>query len=262
MSYIKKGRELEYEMKLKEVCQEYNESQAWKGHVILCPGGGYRWLSPREEMPVAEAFAKQGWKPWILYYTVSDSENVLGNLPLFEAAEAVRRVREVSLQKPVLLCGFSAGAHVAASLGVHWNDRNLFPEWELRIQRPDALILCYPVITSGKYAHRGSIQMLAGETNADYFSLENYVSDDTPPTFLWHTASDHTVPVQNSLLFAAQLAQHQIPFELHIYPYGEHGLSLATKETEEPAKKRYADSHVAGWFWQCMEWLKLIERMI
>ncbi len=261
-------------------------SQEWKGNIIICPGGGYQWHSPREAGPVAEAFAGAGWKPWILYYPVLDKEETggeaperaaearavqqkagrieaggggecLGIAPLLHAASAVKRVREDWPHKPVILCGFSAGGHVAASLGVHWNDSSLFSEEEQRCIRPDGLVLCYPVITSGLYAHQGSMKMLAGEEDSrrDYFSLERYVSSQTPPAFIWHTAADRDVPVQNTLLFAEGLAREGVPFELHIYPEGEHGLSLATKEVEEPAKGRFADVHVAGWFGQCAEWL-------
>lgn len=133
-----------------------------KGNVIICPGGAYRWHSPREALPVAKAFAAQGWKPWILYYKVSVHGEVLGTAPLCQAAAAVRKVRAASPGRPVILCGFSAGGHVAASLGVHWNDEHLFAWEDCSVIRPDGLILGYPVITAGKYAHRESMEMLAG----------------------------------------------------------------------------------------------------
>lgn len=250
-----------------------------KGNVIICPGGAYRWHSPREALPVAKAFAAQGWKPWILYYKVSVHGEVLGTAPLCQAAAAVRKVRAASPGRPVILCGFSAGGHVAASLGVHWNDEHLFAGEDRSVIRPDGLILGYPVITAGKYAHRESMEMLAGpdpaaaeedSAGADpaaaegdpagpgYYGLEAYVDAQTPPAFIWHTAGDSTVAVQNSLCFAESLAAKGVPFELHIYPYGEHGLSLATREVEEAEKQRYADPHVAGWFDQCAQWLDLV----
>ena len=191
---------------------------------------------------------------------------------------------------------------MAASLGVHWNDEHLFAGEDRSVIRPDGLILGYPVITAGKYAHRESMEMLAGPdpaaaeedsagsdsaaaedsagsnpaaaegnpTGSDsaaaerasagpgYYSLEAYVDAQTPPAFIWHTAGDSTVAVQNSLCFAESLAAKGVPFELHIYPYGEHGLSLATREVEEAEKQRYADPHVAGWFDQCAQWLDLV----
>ena len=254
-------------------------SECIKGNVIICPGGAYRWHSPREALPVAKAFAAQGWKPWILYYTVSVHGETLGTAPLCQAAGAVRRVRAASPGRPVILCGFSAGGHVAASLGVHWNDECLFAGEDRSVIRPDGLILGYPVITAGKYAHRESMEMLAGPDPAaveedsagsdpaaaegdpagpGYYGLEAYVDAQTPPAFIWHTAGDSTVAVQNSLCFAESLAAKGVPFEMHIYPYGEHGLSLATMEVEEPEKHRYADAHVAGWFEQCVQWLDLV----
>ena len=238
-----------------------------KGNVIICPGGAYRWHSPREALPVAKAFAAQGWKPWILYYKVSVHGEVLGTAPLCQAAAAVRKVRAASPGRPVILCGFSAGGHVAASLGVHWNDEHLFAGEDCSVIRPDGLILGYPVITAGKYAHRESMEMLAGPDPAaaegnlagpGYYGLEAHVDAQTPPAFIWHTAGDSTVAVQNSLCFAESLAAKGVPFEMHIYPYGEHGLSLATMEVEEPEKHRYADAHVAGWFEQCVQWLDLV----
>lgn len=242
-------------------------SECIKGNVIICPGGAYRWHSPREALPVAKAFAAQGWKPWILYYTVSVHGETLGTAPLCQAAGAVRRVRAASPGRPVILCGFSAGGHVAASLGVHWNDECLFAGEDRSVIRPDGLILGYPVITAGKYAHRESMEMLAGPDPAaaegnlagpGYYGLEAHVDEQTPPAFIWHTAGDSTVAVQNSLCFAESLAAKGVPFEMHIYPYGEHGLSLATMEVEEPEKHRYADAHVAGWFEQCVQWLDLV----
>lgn len=228
------------------------------GFIVICPGGGYEFLSPRESTPVAEAFWAAGWQPFVLQYTTGQQ---LGNKPLLELAAAVRQIRKQAQlagqsDKPIFVCGFSAGGHVAASLGVHWNDLKLFSaEVELDLHKPTGLILCYPVISAGKYAHQASIAALAGQEDPSYFSLENYISTATPPTFLWHTMTDETVPVQNTMLFASGLIKFNIPTEVHIYPAGPHGLSLATEAVAEPEKGRFADPHVAGWFRQCLEWL-------
>ena len=130
---------------------------------------------------MARAFAARGWKPWVLYYPVAGQEDErscagtqspleeirgwlheipLGTAPLLSAADAMRRVRAAAAGKPVILCGFSAGAHVAASLGVHWKDGGLFSAEDQAAVRPDALILGYPVITAGEYAHQESICLL------------------------------------------------------------------------------------------------------
>ena len=117
------------------------------------------------------------------------------------------------------------------------------------------MILGYPVITAGRYAHRGSIENLTGADDPAWFSLEKQVTADTPPVFFWHTVTDPEVPVQNSLLLADALSAAGIRYEMHLYPRGVHGLSLATPEVDEPAKHRLADPHIAGWFGQCLEWL-------
>lgn len=223
---------------------------AARGTVLICPGGGYHWLSPREAEPVAAAFRKGGWNSAVLTYTVrAPGAEPLGTLPLRQLGEAAAWLRE---NRPglVIVCGFSAGGHLAASLGVHWQ--------QLSLPRPDALVLGYPVITAGPYAHRGSIQNLTDGDEADFFSLEKHAGKQVPPAFLWHTVTDPDVPVQNSLLMAEALAKAGVPYELHLYSHGTHGLSLATPEVEEPAKNRFADPHIAGWFDLCLDWLSTL----
>jgi acetyl esterase/lipase len=204
------------------------------------------------------AFQAQGWQSYVLSYSIEGEE--LGTLPLRQVAWAVRslRARVGGQGNPIVVCGFSAGGHLAASLGVHWNDATVFPCKEERaLQRPDALILGYPVITTGKYAHVQSIDRLVGRGERCYFSLEKYVSESTPPTFLWHTANDSEVSVQNSLVFASALSCFRVPWEMHVFPYGQHGLSLATQEVAEPEKGRFADAHVANWFFLSIQWLQI-----
>jgi acetyl esterase/lipase len=257
------------------IAQPLGQNSAWleytgdfaetAGVVIICPGGGYGWHSPRESYPIARVFGEAGYRPYILYYSVGE---YLGTAPLEEAAEALRYVRQRQAGGPVFINGFSAGAHVAASLAVHWNNPRVFPDAKLRpLQRPDGCILCYPVISAGEFAHKESINRLVGDAagktvpaaapSRDFFSLERHVSPDTPPCFLWHTAADESVPVKNSLLFAEALVQQGVEAELHIYPRGVHGLSLATEEVTEWEKGRLPDEHVAGWVRECIQWLRL-----
>ncbi|WP_243116711.1 alpha/beta hydrolase [Marinisporobacter balticus] len=232
-----------------------------KGAIIICPGGGYKFISTREGQPVADAFSASDWQVFVLSYSTGEN---LWTKPLKELAWAVRKVKEHAIEidiegKPIIVCGFSAGGHLVASLGVHWNDPNMFGLDSMN--KPDALILCYPVITTGRYAHRESIKALVGERDGSYFSLEKYISKNTPPTFLWHTMADETVSVQNTILFAQGLANHGIPAEVHLYPYGVHGLSLATDAVAELEKGRLPDIHVAGWFEQCIQWLDTINKV-
>ncbi len=217
-----------------------------KGVVVICPGGGYEWLSPREAEPVAAAFAAGGWVPAVLSYTVGDN---LGTQPMRQLSEAVAVLRARNSGLPVTACGFSCGGHLVASLGVHATTEGL--------EAPDAMILCYPVITAGPYAHAASIRRLTGAKDPAYFSLECHVTPATPPAFLWHTVSDPEVPVQNSLLMAEALSRARVPYELHLFPHGAHGLSLATPEVDEPEKHRLADPHIAEWFRLCLDWLNL-----
>ncbi len=222
--------------------------------ILICPGGGYGFRSPRESEPVALRFNAAGFHAFVLQYSVAPRRHPL---PLLDVSRAVGLLREnVDAWKihpgRIALCGFSAGAHLAASLGV-LRDRYEEP----KLNRPDALILSYPVITSGIFAHKGSFENLLGPGASaealEALSLELHVSAKTPPTFLWHTWADEAVPLENSLLFAGALRRAGVPFEFHVYPKGGHGLSLATGETSEAGRE--PDLHVSSWMPLCLEWL-------
>lgn len=212
--------------------------------VLICPGGAYAWISEREAEPVAASFLAAGCNAYVLSYTVAES----GRFPcaLIEAFEAIRLIRgnasdSHSDPNRIWICGFSAGGHLAASAGILWNHpfvRGLgFPDGK---HRPDGMILGYPVITSGTFSHRESIRNLLGESaNEETLalnSLERQVTGDVPPTFLWHTAADQSVPVQNSLFLADALIRHRVETEVHIYPRGEHGLSTARYDVLTPGR--------------------------
>ena len=228
-----------------------------KAIIVICPGGAYRWLSPRESEPVARTFEAMGYETNILRYTVhaEGDPEPLGLGPVRELSERVAQLRKTAGGAPIFVCGFSAGGHLAATLGVHWK--------ALGLSRPDGLILCYPVITAEEgLCNAESIQSIASEERREFFSLEKHVSPDTPPTFLWHTAEDHSVPAENSLMFAMALKRAGVPFEMHIYPFGEHGLSLATDEVAEYEKDRLPDRHVAGWVRECGDWIEAVLKTI
>ncbi|MBF9016794.1 MULTISPECIES: alpha/beta hydrolase [unclassified Oceanispirochaeta] len=232
--------------------------------VLICPGGGYGFTSPREAEPVARAYNDQGFHALILHYRTAPHKHPA---PLLDVSNTLALLRQNAWElnvdpEKIIVCGFSAGGHLAASLGVHWNKEYLQNEiCSSRGQnRPNALILSYPVISSGEDAHRGSFDNLLGE-NADAqlleeMSLEKQVGNQTPPAFLWHTADDASVPVENSFLFAKALKKENIPFELHIYPSGPHGLSLATAETDESGDTSMTVPHVQGWLELSARWIK------
>jgi acetyl esterase/lipase len=230
--------------------------------VLICPGGGYTMVSFREGEPLALSFMARGFNAFVLDYEVAPVRYPAALLQVSAAAALIRaKAKEFHADADkVAVCGFSAGGHLAGSLGVFWNDP--FIRETLSIEnganRPNALILGYPVITAGESAHRGSFESLLGDDApaelVEKMALEKQVNVDVPPTFLWHTSNDDCVPVENSLLFAGALTQFDIPFELHIYPKGNHGLSLCSRQTDAAGN---TDDHVGSWFGLCCEWLEL-----
>jgi acetyl esterase/lipase len=221
------------------------------GAVLVCPGGAYVGRAPSEGENVAKRFNKAGYNAFVVYYRTSPHRHPA---PFMDASRALRIIRSRAGEWKVdphhiAVCGFSAGGHLAASLGVHfgkWLQQN--PDSVDRLSgRPDALILCYPVITAPPLGHRGSFANLLGENPkpelVTLMSLEQQVSDSTPPAFLWHTAPDD-VKVENSLLFAGALSKHKVPFEIHVFHKGPHGLNIAED-----------DPHVGSWVNLCCQWL-------
>ncbi len=237
--------------------------------VVICPGGGYIRTSDREAEPVAMPFLAAGVHACILRYSVSPA---CFPVALVQLAKAVALIRENAAAwhvdaNRIAVMGFSAGGHLAASLGVFWQ-RDLLagaaghsPEQI----KPDGMLLCYPVITAGAHCHAGSFEaLLGGEANLperrDLVSLEKQVTPHTPPAFLWHTFEDDAVPVENSLLLMDALRKSGVPFEAHIYPKGPHGLSLATRLTDratEPGSMT-ANPEVRGWIDLAVRWLSAL----
>jgi len=236
-----------------------------RGAVLVCPGGGYGHTSPREAEAVAIQFNAAGFHAFVLYYSVAPRRHPQPILDLSRAMCIIRENAEEWKVDPnkIAVCGFSAGGHLAASLGVHWTKPYIQNAEGIKEQmnRPNALILCYPVITFGEFTHKGSVMNLLGDDaiNSELLnemSLENQVNENTPPSFLWHTFEDKAVPVENSLMFAQALRKNKIPFEMHIYPSGSHGLSLANEETSTSSSQIIPQ--VATWMGLCVTWLKKV----
>ncbi len=246
-------------------------STATRPAVIICPGGGYAMVSPREAEPVALAFMRMGYHAFVLTYSVQGDAciemtgkvpaDALGMQPLCEVAEVMQVVRANAedwrvIPNNIAVCGFSAGAHLAGSLGTLYANADLCAALHTTPAqlRPDAMILSYPVISEGEFAHVNSFLHLVGEGAPqdvrDLYSLEKNVDANTPPAFLWHTVDDAVVPVENSLLMAGALQKNKVPFEMHLFDSGEHGLSLCSAAVNTP------NPHAAAWLPLCEEWLK------
>lgn len=242
--------------------------------VVICPGGGYEFCSEREAEPVALRFLAEGFNAFVLWYRVgAEPEDKPRNqeasawygkaaentypLPQQDAAAAVAYVRRRAAQwhtdpNRIAIMGFSAGGHLAASLAGLWQHAELWQELGLAPEdvRPNAAVLCYPVICADEDAHRGSFEHLSGTRDVSAhqrYSALNWVSADFPPTFLWHTYTDQSVPVKNSLRMALALADAGVFTEMHVYPRGLHGLSLCNDQTSAAWNEAMQQAECAEW---------------
>ncbi|MGH0053694.1 MAG: alpha/beta hydrolase [Sphaerochaetaceae bacterium] len=209
--------------------------------LVICPGGGYRLRSERERDPVALHFLAMSYNVFILDYSVQEAAKDLN--PLLEASDAFIKIREHAFEwmcdpTRVAIIGFSAGGHLAASLALLHNHPLLVEKQKIvdENNKPDAAILCYPVISGGQYAHEESLDWVSGKDPSlrSLLSLENQVNKDAAPLFIWHTVTDGSVPVENSLLLAMSLQKAKVPYELHLFESGDHGLSMCTEEVGTP----------------------------
>ncbi len=233
--------------------------------VIICPGGAYHGISDREAEPIALNFAAKDFNAIVLRYSCAP---ITFPCQLLELSAAVAMVREnadewnVDINK-IIVAGFSAGGHLAATLGCYWNKDFVkdFFGFAGGENKPDGLILCYPVITSGEMAHRFSFELLLGDKKDDeealeMVSLEKQVNDDTPKTFIWHTFEDTGVPVENSYLFASALKKYNIQTEMHIFPRGDHALSLCTDSVFAPGHYNGEADECRAWFEMAVRWIE------
>lgn len=229
--------------------------------IVICPGGAYYFKSDREAEPIALRYLAYGMQAFVLQYSVRPSRFPSAMLELAEAVRIIREhAKEWDIDK-VIVCGFSAGGHLCASLGTKWNTelvRQYFGA-DYALCKPDGMILAYPVITMGEFTHEESRDNLLRDTEytPEEVSLEKCVDQDTIPAFVWSTFEDTAVPCENSLLLCEALRRYHIPFELHIYEKGEHGIALADQETLNEPYQIQPDN--ANWVEMSVHWTKRLE---
>ncbi len=227
--------------------------------VIICPGGGYRFLAyDLEGTDVAKWFNSKGIAAIILKYRLPISKSNITNhkSPLLDAQRAIRLTRYHAYEwningDKIGIMGFSAGGHLASTAGTHFDDgdEKANDPIETMSSRPDFMILLYPVVTFTKpFMHPGSSNRLLGEnpdsTLLEYYSNELHVTKDTPPTFIVHSGDDPAAPVENSLVFYSALKDKGVPAEMHLYQGGTHGYSLAIDQ-----------GYWKSWTDLCIDWL-------
>jgi acetyl esterase/lipase len=227
--------------------------------VVVCPGGGYHMLAPHEGEHYALWLNEQGIAGIVLKYRLA-SGGYHHPFILYDVARAMRYTRFMSGEwnidpSRIGVMGSSAGGHLSSLILTHFDngqpDAN--DPIERQSSRPDLGILCYPVIsTSPEIGHAGCREALIGREPSpeldNLISSELNIKADTPPCFIWHTYEDAGVKVENSLVFAEALSKAQVPFELHVYEKGQHGLGLGSPEYD-PSKR-------LPWTVECSRWLK------
>lgn len=229
--------------------------------ILICPGGAYRMTSDREAEAIAVRFMSMGYHTAVLRYSVTPA---VYPVALCQLAKAVSLLRKKSGEwlidpKKIIVMGFSAGGHLAASLGAFWDKEELLSkivETKEEIQ-PNGMILCYPVITSGKYGHQESFQNLLAdkyEEQKDKMSVEKQITETFPKTFIWHTFADSVVLLENSLLFVSAMREKGNPVEYHVFPDGDHGIGLGSELT--------ANANGRGIVKGCEMWSELAQKWL
>ena len=236
--------------------------------LLILPGGGYGFVSmDREGDPMAVAFSALGYRTFVLNYSVC--ERAKFPAPLVEASLAMHYIKSHAEEyginpDRVFVLGFSAGGHLAASLGTLW--RKVWQTEKLDMpegaNRPCGMILSYPVISWFEGTHKGTFYNAMGRENFTEeevapLCLDRQVSEDTCPAFIWHTANDGAVGVENALKMATALTRAGIYHELHIFPQGPHGLATASPVTVP--EDEYCDKRIARWPALAAEWMQTVK---
>lgn len=253
------GRDPTLTLYLPDNLKEMGRENQKRPCLLICPGGAYMMCSQREAEPVAFHFLPVGFNVFVLTYSVSPHRfpaQLLEVAAAFDWIEQNAGRLHCDLERTAIM-GFSAGGHLTANyIGAgDWPEiKAVFPH----AHRPVASVLCYPVITTDPaFSHKKSFEYLLGAyprgEEAARFSCEKLVTAKTPPTFLWHTSEDKNVPVENTLLYAMALSKFDVPYEMHIYPQGVHGLATADLQTNNALPSTAARNH--QWLEDARIWL-------
>ena len=242
--------------------EEFLAEEGGRWGMIILPGGGYQVNAKSEGEPVALAFLGTGVQAFLLEYSTAPAR---WPQALLETAAAIAWLRANAHRygiapDKIAVCGFSAGGHLAGCAANLWDSPVIRERLGVTGEqvRPDAAILCYPVITMGQFGSvRTRSNLFGEEAVAEETSLENSVTGRNPPTFLWTTYTDGSVPMENSLLYASALRAHQVPFELHIFDQGPHAMGLATGESAW--QEDHTDARASVWHPLCVSWLKRLK---
>lgn len=224
--------------------------------MLVIAGGGYGFVSEREKEPVALYYLAQGYNAFTLEYSIAPIKYPYQLLEGCMAMLYIKQNADILGVDPehVAAIGFSAGGHLCAMLATISDEKEVkdFLGDKVSLCRPDAVILSYPVITTGEKTHFGTAKNISGGDEAlkARLSLENRVTKNASPAFIWSTATDAGVPCENSLYMASAYSKLKVPFELHIFAEGVHGLSIATEEVNTP------NAPVSEWFNLSLTWLK------
>lgn len=233
--------------------------------ILVIPGGGYGMVcADREGEPIALAFLPYGFNAFVLHYSVGKGKTF--PTQLIQASKAIKHIRENAEEygideNEIFAVGFSAGGHLAASLGVMWDDKSIYDGIDMPYgcNKPKGVMLIYPVVSGiSEYAHRGSFEHLLGSTEISTeqlkrVSIECNVTEKSVPAYIIHAANDSVVPVENSLLLAQAYSKNNVPFELHIFPKGEHGFALGNEITWN-GKNEYIQKENAKWIDSAVAW--------
>lgn len=221
--------------------------------VIICPGGGYKYLTPHEGEPVAAAFFAKGYNAFVCYYPIC--EEAVYPAPQLAAFEAVAYVRDNSdelhvIKNNIAVMGYSAGGHVAACTGVLYENKEITDRLSVNPEdiKPDALILIYPCIGVDIEGYDGGI------IKSNVLRCDELVTSDTPPAFLVTSFGDKFVCCNQSLNMARALSDHNVPFELHCFEPGDHGFLNGNNNAPDESTTRYIGFD--SWFTLCTEWLR------